>query len=78
MKFVEALKVQAAVPTGRRCSLCEALTDHEEAEQMWAAIEGDTYAVPVVRRALNDAGIQIGDEAVRRHRVRECRTRGLL
>lgn len=78
MNFAEALEAHASVPTGRRCGLCEALIEHPEAEQIWAAIESDTYAVPVVRRALNDAGIQIGDESVRRHRIRECRTRGLL
>lgn len=76
MNFAEAL-ASFSIPNGRACGLCAQLDERNDADELWAAIDGETYSVPIVRRALNEVGIKVGDESVRRHRRGECRTRGL-
>lgn len=76
MKFAEVLESFSFI-NGRPCGLCSQLDERKDADELWAAIDGDVYSVPIVRRALNEVGVKIGDESVRRHRRGECQTRGL-
>lgn len=76
MNFADALAANTS-PIGRPCGLCTAVDKRDDAGELWTAIEGDMYSLTVVRRALADVGVDIGVEAVRRHRLGECRARGL-